>query len=146
MFLFFLQTSWNDGTMLASLVEALGGKVPGWPDVIDRTDHVNVIQKGMPSVARDTFMDSRNLYRTPNLLIPMVSLWYESLYYRWPDIQITLNSHISHCFESVSFLNRWFMCFLKVNWSLLYNVKFLWLETGLLYMLIFCDVAVFPGF
>ncbi len=72
--------------MLASLVEALGGKVPGWPDVIDRTDHVNVIQKGMPSVARDTFMDSRNLYRTPNLLIPMVSLLYESLYYRWPDI------------------------------------------------------------
>ncbi|XP_041356367.1 filamin-A-like [Gigantopelta aegis] len=41
-----LSTDWNDGVFLCSVVNALGGEVPGWPD-IDKNDHVGTCQKGI---------------------------------------------------------------------------------------------------
>ena len=44
--MYFFQTDWNDGVALASLVQNLGGAMPGWPDHINHGDHEGVITKG----------------------------------------------------------------------------------------------------
>ena len=41
-----LQTDWNDGSVLVSLIQSLGGSIPGWPDHVDRSNHQAIIEKG----------------------------------------------------------------------------------------------------
>lgn len=43
---FFLQTDWNDGYNLCSIVSSMGGVIPDWPN-IDREDKMKNVQMGM---------------------------------------------------------------------------------------------------
>lgn len=44
--IFFLQTDWNDGYNLCSIVSSMGGVIPDWPN-IDREDKMKNVQMGM---------------------------------------------------------------------------------------------------